>query len=76
METALFDFVLDVTAAVLTHVAEHLGKHPLQCIVTYLTGDGLIAVVTDIDSCAVEVAGILGSVTIATTQAGYIFLRT
>ena len=72
----MFDFVFDVAATIAAHVAENLREYPLEGVVAHLAGDGLVAVVADVNSGAVEVAGVLGGVAITPTQAGYVLLGT
>lgn len=72
----MFDFVFDVAATIAAHVAENLREYPLEGVVAHLAGDGLVAVVADVNSGAIEVAGVLGGVTITPTQAGYVLLGT
>ena len=60
MKATLFHLVLDVTAALISHIAQHLTEHPFQRVVTHLTTgwafgilDRLIAVIADVESGAV-----------------------
>ena len=83
METALLHFVLDVTALLLAHVAEHLAEHPLQRVVAHHAATRpsgilhrLIAVVADIEGRAVEMTGVLGGIAVTATQLHHIVLRT
>ena len=62
MKTPLLDFVFHIAAACLTLVTEHLGKHPLEGVVTHhatrLVGnsDRLIPIITYIERRAVTMA--------------------
>ena len=83
MEAALLHFILDVAAARLAHVTQHLGEHPFQRVVAHLTTrrsvrvlDRLVTIVTDIEGGAIEVAGVLCGVAVATTEFHNIVLRT
>ena len=74
MEAALLDFILDVGAVLLANVTKHLGEHPLQRVVAHLATDGVIAVVADVESGAVEVARVVRSIAVVALQTGYVFL--
>ena len=83
MKATLFYLVLDVTAALISHIAQHLTEYPFQRVVTHLTTgwsfgilDRLVTVIADVESSAVKVTGVLGGITITTAQFGDILLRT
>ena len=83
VETALLHLVFDVAALLLAHITEHLTEHPLQRIVAHHAATRpigilhrLIAVVADIERRAVEMAGVLGGITVTATQLCDIVLRT
>lgn len=42
METALLDFILYIAAFLLSHVAQHLTKYPLESVVTHRTPFGTV----------------------------------
>ena len=82
MKTALLHFVFDVAAALFTHIAQHLGEHPLQRVVAHHAARGavgilnrLIAVITDVEGGAVEMAGVLGGIAVAPAELHHIVLR-
>ena len=82
METALLHFVLDVATSRLTHIAQNFGEYPLQRVITHLATtrpigvlDSLVAVVADIKGGAVEMAGVLCGIAIATAQLHHVLLR-
>ena len=56
VEAALFDFVFDEAAALLTLVTKDFGEHPLEGVITDGLGDWLIAVVIDIEGGAEKMA--------------------
>ena len=82
METSLIDLVLDVAPILFTKITQHLAEHPFQGVVAHLTTwllcglDRLVPVVTDIECRAVEMARVLGCISIASSQLGDIILRT
>ena len=83
MKTPLLHLVLDIATARLPHVAQHFGEHPLQRVVAHLTArrpigilDGLVTVVAYIEGSAIEMAGVLSGIAVATTELGHIVLRT
>ncbi len=60
-------------AATLTAlVAQHLGEDVFERIVAHLTTDGLVAVVADIESGAIEMAALFGGISVNTAQTGHI----
>ena len=83
MKAALLHLVFDVAAALLAHIAEHLGEHPFQGIIANLTArrtirilHRLVAIVADVERGAIEMARVLSGIAVATTQFYHIFLRT
>ena len=81
METALLHLVLDVAAILFSQVAQHLGEHPLQRVIAHLAATGavgvldrLVAVVADVESGAVEMAGVLRGIAVAPAELHHILL--
>ena len=83
MKAALFHLILDETTALLTHVPQHLREYELQRIIANSTSGRafrvfhrLVAVVADVERRTIEVARILGGITVDTTQTAHILLGT
>ena len=82
MEATLFYLVFDITAVLLTEIPQHLAENPLQGIILHLTArlflrlNLLVSVVADIEGSTIEMARILGSVTVSGSQFRYIILGT
>ena len=68
MKAALLDLVLDIAAALLALIAQHLGQHPLQGVVTDILGYRMVAVIADVEGGTEEVARALGGVLVVTLQ--------
>jgi len=66
MKTALFDFVLDIATAFLSLIAQHLGKNPLESVITDGLGDGMVSIVTDIKGSTEEMARTVGGIRVMT----------
>lgn len=72
VETTLLYFVLDVAALLFAHVTKNLTKHPFQRVVlhhatprTIRVANGLVTVITDVKSCAIQVTGVLCGIAVA-----------
>lgn len=82
MKAALVHLIFHEAATVLTKVAQHLAEHPFQRVVSHLSArilsslHGLITIVADIKSSAVEMAGILGCISVSRAEFRYIILGT
>lgn len=82
MEASLLHLIFDITSVLLTEITEHLAQHPFQGIVLHLSArslgglHGLVPIITYIESGAIEVAGVLGGIAIASTEFRYIILGT
>ena len=83
MKATLLHFIFDVAAALFPHITQYLGEYPFQRIIANLSSRWtigvlyrLVAVVTDVESSAVEMTGILCGIPVTTTKLNHIFLRT
>ena len=81
METALLNFVFDITSLLNTHVTKNFGKDPLQSVIPYLSPrwairilDSFISIVTDIKGGSIKMARVLCGINITSTQFLDIFL--
>ena len=82
MEATLLDLILDVAAALFAHVAQHLAEDELEGVAPHLAAqrtvrvaDRLVAVVGDVEGCAVEMARLLRGVGVISAQAADVGLR-
>ena len=77
METALLHLVFDIAAALFAQIAQNFREYVLQGVIAHLTGTyGMVAIVADVNRCAIKMTGVFCGVTIAPTEFDYIFLRT
>lgn len=82
VEATLLDLILDVAAALLTHVAEHLAEDELEGVAPHLAARGairvadrLVAVVGDVEGRAVEMARMFRGVGVIAAQTADVGLR-
>ena len=73
---ALLHLVLDIASSLIALVAQHFGEYPFQRIVTHFARQGLIAIITDVNRSAIEMATLLSSIGIMTLQLSHILHRT
>ena len=82
METALLYFIFNIASVLLTEVAKDFGEHVLQRVVgdgtTMLARrrNGVVTVVTDVESGTETMTALVGGISIATKQALHVFLGT
>lgn len=80
METSLLHLIFDITSVSLTKITEHLAQHPFQGVVLHLSArslsglHGLIPIIAYVECGAIEVAGVLGGIAIASTELRHIIL--
>lgn len=72
VEAALLDFVLNIAAAFLALVAQHLGEYPLEGVVTNGFGNRVIAIVADVKGGAEEMARTVSSILVMSLQLRHI----
>ena len=81
MPATLMYFILDVTAILLPHVPQNLGKHIFKCIVAHLTAvlswclDRFVTIITYIERGAIEVATVLRGIAVLAAKLCHIGLR-
>ena len=79
MEATLLYFMLDVAHSVFAHITQHFAQHPFECVASHGSTlwafwwrDGIVAVVTNVECGAEEVAALFGSISITLLQASHI----
>ena len=74
-------FILDVTAILLPHVPQNLGKHIFKCIVAHLTAvlsrrlHRFVTIITYVERGAIEVATVLRGIAVLAAKLRHIGLR-
>ena len=83
MKAPLLHLVFDVATTLFAHIAQHLAQHVFQTVVSHRTAlrtirrlYRFVAVITDVEGGTIQVARVLGSITVVSAQLGYIGLGT
>ena len=77
----MLHLIFDITTILVAEVTQHLTQYPFQTVVTNLSAGRpfgrfhrLVAVIADVDRCAIQVATVIRSIEIATAQTFHITL--
>ncbi len=81
VETTLLHLVFYKASVLHAHIVEHLAEHPFQGVIAYFATlrtlgrfHCFVAVVANVEGGAVEVAAVLGGITVVPAEPGYVGL--